>query len=641
MFRKILLLILLFAGFSGWAQQLPPDYPCFNIDIDLDYHRERDDNGTQIKDNYIVCRDQTVNIPPLLEVDYLRRTDEYEILSNDYLSSVFPYGNNALPSETDIWGPGGPNVAYDDGASCAIDLPFKFSYFDQIYEKVVVWSNGVVVFYDGTAACPFAGTRHSYPPGTDPGQSGPYGMAYMPNIYYGGIMGTYQHTHWDITNSPEGRISYNVYGEAPCRRFVVTFYNMPPAGLIPNECPPPTDWQHHQIVLHETTNVIDVNIINHTACPAQSFNDSSAIAGILSPDGSEWHVPPPRDFGNWDAYSESWRFAPSGEALFNIEWIVDNTLVSTLNGDSPDLSLDLQVDSRKEVQANLVVETIPGEEWIESYEITIRPAIEVDQLDLQPIICDKDQNSYDLNSITQMVKAAQTTSEAELDKLRFLYYSTEDDARDKVNQITNIREFGVEEGENPVFVRIESEIEECFEILESNIIKAPVEVIDKVEVFLCDEYTLPVLTNDEFYYKIERLDENMQYIVKTIPDVYENMLIDEAGYYRVYVKKTNEYGCENVKSSLLMVESCKYPKGISPNYDGDNDYLDLTYNNVKELKIYNRHGKLVYEAGDEYKREWAGQDMNDKLLPAGTYFLYVKTKNYEYQDWIQLIYEAK
>ena len=639
MFRKILLFILLIAGFSGSAQKIGTDHPCFDIEIDLGYYRERDDSGTQIKDNYIVCRDQTVNIPPLLEVDYLRRTNEYEILSNDYQSAVFPYGNNALPSETDIVGWNHPQ-SWDDEASCVVDIGFKFSFFDQTFEKVVVWSNGIVKLYNGTQECPNT-NRDSYPPGTTPPGGGPYGMPYMPNFYYGGIMGTYQHTHWYIPDFPDGRISYNIYGEAPCRKFVVTFYNMPPAGLVADQCPPPTDWQHHQIVLHETTNVIDVNIINHTACPSQSFDDSSAIVGILSPDGSEWYVPSPRDFGNWDAYSESWRFAPSGEALFNIEWLVDGTVVSTLNGDSPDLSLDLQVDSRKEVQANLVVETVPGEEWIESYEITIRPAIEVDQLDLQPIICDKDQNSYDLNSITQMIKAAQTTSEAELDKLRFLYYNTEDDAKDKANQITNIREFGVEEGENPVFVRIESEIEECFEILESNIIKAPVEVIDKVEVFLCDEYTLPVLTNDEFYYKIERLDENMQYIVKTISDVYENMLIDEAGYYRVYVKKANEYGCENVKSSLLMVESCKYPKGISPNYDGDNDYLDLTYNNVKELKIYNRHGKLVYEAGDEYKREWAGQDMNDKLLPAGTYFLYVKTKNYEYQDWIQLIYEAK
>src|SRR5690554_2038702 len=299
MFRKILLFILLIAGFSGWTQQLPPDYPCFNIDIDLGYHRERDENGAQIKDNYIVCRDQTVNIPPILEVDYLRRTDQYQVFSNDYPSSVFPYGNNALPSETDIWGPGGPNVQYSDGASCVVDLPFKFSYFDQTFEKIVVWSNGVVVFYDGTVECPF-NTRHSYPPGTnhDGTGGGPYGMPYMPNLYYGGIMGTYQHTHWDIANAPPtARISYNVYGEAPCRSFVVTFYEMPPAGLFPNECPPPTDWQHHQIVLHETTNVIDVNIINHTGCPANNAELASSISGILSPDGSAWYVPAPRDFG--------------------------------------------------------------------------------------------------------------------------------------------------------------------------------------------------------------------------------------------------------------------------------------------------------------------------------------------------------
>ena len=118
-------------------------------------------------------------------------------------------------------------------------------------------------------------------------------------------------------------------------------------------------------------------------------------------------------------------------------------------------------------------------------------------------------------------------------------------------------------------------------------------------------------------------------------------MINKHGYYRVYVKKTNKYGCEDVKTYLLMVENCSYPKGISPNADGENDYLDLTYNNVYELKVYNRYGKLVYEAGKGYKREWAGQDSSGKQLPSGTYFLYVKTKNNEYQDWIQLMYEVK
>src|SRR5690606_27260155 len=220
----------------------------------------------------------------------------------------------------------------------------------------------------------------SYPPGTSPG-GGPYGMPYMPNFYYGGIMGSYQHTHWNSNDIPEGRISYNVYGEAPCRKFVITFYNMPPAGLFPAKCPPPVDWHHHQIVLHETTNVIDVNLIRHIACPATEPDNAASIVGILSPDGSKWYVPHNKDFGPWDAVEESWRFAPSGEALFDIEWYVDNTLITTLNGDSPDLSLNLQVDARKEVRGCLVVETVPGERWVECYELNIRPAIEVDQLD--------------------------------------------------------------------------------------------------------------------------------------------------------------------------------------------------------------------------------------------------------------------
>src|SRR5690606_6218658 len=351
MFRKILLLILLITGFSGSAQKVDPDYECFDVEIDLNYHRQRDDNNNPIKDSYVVCRDQRVAIPPLLEVEYLRRTDQYEVQS-------IPYDPFPVTGGTDIWGSDGPGMPYDDGASCVVELPFKFCFFDRTYEKIIVWSNGVVVFYDDDEECPYIYPidRHSYPPGTSP-PGGPYGMAYMPDIYYAGIMGTYQHTHWNINEVPEGRIFYEVYGEAPCRKFVVTFYNMPPAGLFPQDCPPPAPLQHHQIVLHETWNVVDVNIIQHNACPAIRPDDASAIVGILSHDGSEWNVPTIRDFGPWDAEQESWCLAPTGKFLFNFEWYVDGVLETFVDGNSDDLSLELTVDKLKNVRADLVVET--------------------------------------------------------------------------------------------------------------------------------------------------------------------------------------------------------------------------------------------------------------------------------------------
>src|SRR5690606_7370225 len=287
--------------------------------------------------------------------------------------------------------------------------------------------------------------------------------------------------------------------------------------------------------------------------------------------------------------------------------------------------LDLVIEELTEIESTLIVE-ICGGTYRESYKIKVRPAIEIDKVNLEHIVCDKNQNTYDLNLFTKEIKDNQSASASEIAKLRFNYYSSEDDATNKINNIKDLREYPIKEIENPIYVRIEySELEECYEILPIMIIKAPVEVLPKEDVFLCTEYTLPVLTNDEFYFRMERLDEDAKYVVETILDVKENQKITKKGYYRVYVKKTNQYKCEDVKSYLLMVENCDYPKGLSPNVDGENDYLDLTYNNVYELKIYNRYGKLVYEHGKGYKRQWSGQDSSGKILPSGTYFMKVKT----------------
>ena len=65
------------------------------------------------------------------------------------------------------------------------------------------------------------------------------------------------------------------------------------------------------------------------------------------------------------------------------------------------------------------------------------------------------------------------------------------------------------------------------------------------------------------------------------------------------------------------------PPGISPNNDGKNDVFDLTGFDVLQLKIFNRHGRLVFEQSN-YLDQWHGQDFNGKILPDATYYYYIK-----------------
>ncbi len=631
MFKKILF-FLLFATVSMHAQKIGPEYDWFDInisEIEVDTKFVRD---TEDPDFYIVCKDKRINIKPNFQTQYLRGTPVYEMEPIVYN----PYEvNPAISGATEVQ----PTASWDDERTlCPIEIPFKFCYFNQTFDKVHVWSNGAITF-TASDQCATTPPRVSF---ITEVASGPIPGGFINNQFLNTVFVALQHSHWDKDIYPNGSINYKVYGIAPDRKFVISFYEMPTAGLNPNACPPPVPLQNHQVVLHESTNVIDVNIIFHENCPAGDSNkDDHALIGVINNDGTVAFSPPGRNVSPWAATAESWRFAPAGDCGYRTQFTVTDSKGTTTQVENCEGELSLVIDELKEITATLTVD-ICGGSYSESYKIKVRPAIEIDKVELEHIVCDKNQNTYDLSLFTKEIKDNQSASAAEIAKLRFTYYSSEDDATNKINNIKDLREYPIKEVENPLYVRIEySELEECYEILPIMIIKAPVEVLPKEDVFLCTEYTLPVLTNDEFYFRIERLDEDAKYVVETIFDIKENQKITKKGYYRVYVKKTNQYKCEDVKSYLLMVENCDYPKGLSPNGDGDNDYLDLTYNNVYELKVYNRHGKLVYEHGKGYKRQWSGQDSSGKILPSGTYFLKVKTKNYEYQDWIQLIYETK
>ncbi|MGS4346563.1 gliding motility-associated C-terminal domain-containing protein [Myroides odoratus] len=92
--------------------------------------------------------------------------------------------------------------------------------------------------------------------------------------------------------------------------------------------------------------------------------------------------------------------------------------------------------------------------------------------------------------------------------------------------------------------------------------------------------------------------------------------------------------CQDINYQKVFI-----PRGISPNGDGVNDYLDLSAYNVISLKVYNRLGVMVYNAG-AYKKEWYGQsNAGNKLLPVGTYFYVMQNILKDtYTGWIYLQY---
>lgn len=114
-----------------------------------------------------------------------------------------------------------------------------------------------------------------------------------------------------------------------------------------------------------------------------------------------------------------------------------------------------------------------------------------------------------------------------------------------------------------------------------------------------------------------------------------SILGKEAGIYSVMV--TDNDGCSTTISYEVKGTVCKIPKGISPNNDGENDYLNLAGFDVKNIIIYSRYGRIVYEKKN-YLNEWYGQDYNGRNLPDATYFYHLETyTGKEIVGWIYVI----
>jgi gliding motility-associated-like protein len=103
-----------------------------------------------------------------------------------------------------------------------------------------------------------------------------------------------------------------------------------------------------------------------------------------------------------------------------------------------------------------------------------------------------------------------------------------------------------------------------------------------------------------------------------------NVSPDPAGFYTMIITATSADGCVSTDTLILTVNPAsepKIPNAFSPNNDGTNDIfrvVDLNVQYLKEFKVYNRWGKLVY---DNLQGSWDGT-FNGTEQPRETY-LYI------------------
>ena len=187
---------------------------------------------------------------------------------------------------------------------------FNFCFYGEKYNKVLVGDNGAVLFsITGDPDTPAGSTTYA------PNTFCPYDInTILPNPsqvspFRNAIMGVLQDLKINTTGRvPTTDISYFTTGTYPCRTFVASFTDMPFYSCNGN-----VGLQSYQIVLFESTNIVEVHIRNKTICtnwPPSS--PGAAIVGMQNATGTSAVFPPNRNGGRWSAQNESWRFTPSG-----------------------------------------------------------------------------------------------------------------------------------------------------------------------------------------------------------------------------------------------------------------------------------------------------------------------------------------
>ena len=202
-------------------------------------------------------------------------------MSQNYSISTIPFNPDPYTGNQIL-------VNLDDVHSYVIQLPFSFCFYGNSYDHVVVSSNGYVTF-DTLVA-------NNYSPW-------PINSAApnLPGFPYPSILAPWH----DIDPSITGSVFVNSAGVAPYRRFIISYDS---ASMYSSACNSMLFTQ--QIILYETTNIIETHIENKPLCT--SWNGGAAIHGLLE-DLTNAHIVPGRNFPTqWSTSNEGMRFTPNG-----------------------------------------------------------------------------------------------------------------------------------------------------------------------------------------------------------------------------------------------------------------------------------------------------------------------------------------
>jgi gliding motility-associated-like protein len=215
------------------------------------------------------------------------QTTSYSVAAIPYVPYPYNVGTAILVATDDIWSP-------------IENIGFNFCFFGNTYNQFIIGANGHVSFNLGNA-----GTVDNYPV-----TSALPSTVDMP-------ANTINAVFRDIDPALGGNIYYKMYGAAPCRAMVVSWFNVPLYDKGFGTCDG-TPNSTFQLVFYENTNFIDVYVENSFSCAA--WQSGNGIIGIQNATATTAVCPPGRNCTTFTTTNEAWRFSPTGPPSFALNW---------------------------------------------------------------------------------------------------------------------------------------------------------------------------------------------------------------------------------------------------------------------------------------------------------------------------------
>lgn len=560
-----------------------------SINIDCNYKFENKAHGIKF----------TVEYPEI------NKPLDYTVSSINYT----PYGNFSEGKEIII--------DKDDKWSDEIKLPFDFCFYGNTFKSIVVGDNGVISFN----AAEYASTECPYT------IAGPIpNVSLMRNTIFG--------AYHDMTNDSKafgcanigncGKITMATYGSKPFRTVVINYFNM-------NHFNCDNKKSTLQVVLYETTNIIDV-FIKDKPLTCAAGNEKQALIGLTN--GSEKNpigiFPPNRNKGIWETQNEAWRFTPKGKIKTSIEWYDDNNnLIGT--GESVIVYPSSNTSYKAKILYNTCSETYLTGTIQVIFDKEFPTAKKIDK---NKCFDGNFPNKVDFNSLALESIGSQKN-------VTYSFHNSVDDAINYQNSINGIDNYSMMADSKTFYLRVEK-TKTCFTVvpLTIKLFKTP-KLRDKQEIQFCSNKKNNPLTlytkdlcesienyadwmNVEYYYSYE----DAQKQISPINSLEIHLPDKKKLYLRIYNKNFEE-------CSQIITAQFSFPTSIElptmniitcGNVKGE--YKDLTVYEklVTDYKKYH----FTYHKSNQDALKGINPIDNPKHYPVNTYDVYyVRINNYD------------